>query len=183
MLRRIVLIAGTVLTALIASALIASAANTAAQIVTCSTATACYSPDPIRVTTGTTITWSNGTSLAHTATADSGAWDTGAIATGATSSSIVFNTPGTFAYHCRFHSDMHGSIIVTAAVSPTPAATTAPTMRPNPRRTTRVLAPSGSGPAAVLGALALLLGLLVLSSGRLPRQSSKSQTKPVHQPR
>ena len=167
--RRLLLVTGAALTALLVSAVAAGAANASAQIVNCSTATACYSPDPIRVTTGATITWSNGTSLAHTATADSGAWDTGAIAPGATSSAITFDTPGTFAYHCRFHADMHGSVIVSAAVTATPAPTLAPTARPSGGRTARALAQSGGGPATLLGVLIALAGLLVLSSGRLRR--------------
>jgi plastocyanin len=181
--RRILLITGTALAALVASGVVAPAGNAPAQIVNCSTATACYSPDPIHVTTGATISWSNGTSLAHTAPAESAAGDTGAIATGATSSAITFNTPGTFAYHCRFHSDMHGSIIVTAAVTATPAATAAPTVRPSAGRTVRALAQSGNGPAPALGALTVLLGLLVLSGGWLRRQGSKGHTKAIDEPR
>lgn len=168
--RRLVLIVGMASASILGSAIAASAANAPAQIVNCSTATACYSPNPIRITTGTTITWSNGTTLAHTATADSGAWDTGAIATGATSSAISFNTPGTFAYHCRFHADMHGNIVVTAAATSTPAATAAPTARSSAGRTVRALAPSGGGPTPVLGLLMALGGLLVLSTSWLRRQ-------------
>lgn len=170
MVRRLLLVTATTLAAVLVSAVVASAANAPAQIVNCSTATACYSPNPIRITAGTTITWSNGTTLAHTATADSGAWDTGAIATGATSSAIIFNTPGTFAYHCRFHADMHGNIVVTAAATSTPAATAAPTARSSAGRTVRALAQSGGGAAAVLGLLMALGGLLVLSTGWLRRQ-------------
>lgn len=181
--RRLLLIAGMALAPFLTFAVVASASNAPAQIVNCSTATACYSPNPIRVATGTTITWSNGTSLAHTATSDTGAWDTGAIASGATSSAIVFNTAGTFAYHCRFHADMHGSIIVTAAVTATSAPTAAATAPAIAGRTPRALAQSGGGSTPVLGAFMLFLGLLVLSSGWLLRQRSKGLTKPVDEPR
>jgi len=166
--QRLLLIMAITTAALVGTAMSAAAANSPAQIVNCSTATACYSPDPIRISTGTTITWTNGTSLAHTATADGGAWDTGAIATGAASSPITFNTPGTFAYHCRFHADMHGSVIVTAAVSTTPSATIAATTRATPAPSTRRLAQSGGAPIipAAVGTASLLLGLLLLRRGR-----------------
>lgn len=181
--RRLVLTSGISLAAVFASAVVAIAATAPAQIVNCATATACYSPNPIRITAGTTVTWSNGTSVAHTATADSGAWDTGSIATGATSAAIIFNTPGTFAYHCRFHADMHGSIIVTAAVTATPAPTAAPTASVRAGRATRALAQSGDGPALIVGRFAVLLGLLVLSSGWLRRQRSEGGTQTFDKPR
>lgn len=162
--RRLLLIMAITTAALVGMAISASAANSPAQIVNCSTATACYSPNPIRITTGTTITWTNGTSLAHTATSDSGAWDSGAIASGATSSAITFNTPGTFAYHCSFHADMHGSVIVTAAVTTTPSATAAATAHATPTQATHALAQSGGAPIipAAAGGAVLLLGLLLL---------------------
>src|SRR5438552_8492494 len=119
--RRLLLAIAALLPALLVTGITVSAANSPAQIVNCSTATACYSPNPIRVTVGSTVTWTNGTSIAHTATSDAGVWDTGAIAPGGTSTATRFNTPGTFAYHCTFHSDMHGSVVVSAA-SISPAA-------------------------------------------------------------
>jgi plastocyanin len=155
--RKLVLAVATFVPALLVAGITVSAANSPAQIVNCSTATACYSPNPIRVTVGSTVTWMNSTSLAHTATSDTGAWNSGTLAPGGTSSAITFNTAGTFAYHCNFHSDMHGSVIVSAA-SVTPAATTPPS---------RGLAPSGGGPVLPLGAALLLLGLALLATGRL----------------
>lgn len=140
--RRLLLVTATTLAAVLVSAVVASAANAPAQIVNCSTATACYSPNPIRITAGTTITWSNGTTLAHTATADSGAWDTGAIATGATSSAIIFNTPGTFAYHCRFHA------ACTATSSSPPPQPRHPPRLPPQRRAPARGAPCAHSPRA-----------------------------------
>lgn len=167
--RKLLLILGTVLSALVAGSIAASAANSSAHIVSCSTATACYSPDPIRISVGSTVTWTNDHTLAHTATADSGAWDTGAIAHGATSSAITFNTPGTFAYHCRFHSDMHGSIIVSAAATAT--ATAAPTARPTTTTGVQHLAQSGGGsPMLQLGAGLGIVGLALLGLGALSRR-------------
>jgi plastocyanin len=69
----------------------------------------------LSVPMGTTVTWKNLDSVAHTATADPGSafqFDTGTIDAGATSKGIVFSQMGTFAYHCNFHSSMHGTITV-----------------------------------------------------------------------
>src|ERR1700682_1593255 len=96
--------------------LAASAANTPAQIITCAgTPPWCFSPKPIQVTVGSTVTWINGTAPTHTATSDTGAWDTGNIAAGATSGAIAFATAGTFTYHCAIHPSMTGSVVVAAA--------------------------------------------------------------------
>jgi plastocyanin len=160
-------IAATVL-AILAAAISVSAANSPAQIVNCSTATACYSPNPIRVTVGSSVSWMNGTSIAHTATSDTGAWNTGAIAPAGTSSAVTFNTAGTFAYHCTFHADMHGSVIVSVA-NPTPAATPAPV---------RGLASSGGGPALPIGSALLLVGVALLLAGRLRR----NRLQRLHEP-
>ena len=160
---------GIVLTAMLAAPVAGAAANSPAHIVSCSTATACYSPNPIRITVGSTVTWTNDHSIAHTATADSGAWDTGALATGATSLAITFNTAGTFAYHCRFHSDMHGTVIVSAAATAT--ATAAPTVRSTTTTGVRRLAQSGGGsPVLPLGAGLAVVGLALLTVGAVRRR-------------
>jgi len=70
-----------------------------------------FSPASITVTAGTTITWQNNDSINHTSTSDNGAWDTGMIAPGQ-SGRTVFNTPGTYTYHCTVHAMMTGTVIV-----------------------------------------------------------------------
>ena len=162
--------------------LAASAANTSAQIVNCAgTPSWCFSPKPIQITVGSTVTWTNGTALTHTATSDTAAWGTGNIAPGATSGAISFPTAGTFTYHCAIHPSMTGSVIVSAA-----AATGPPT---------RALAPGGGGAAPVwkgrvsyaapvwkgrvyrptlpLGAGLLLLGLGLLAARRIGRDRTQ----------
>lgn len=70
-----------------------------------------YAPDPVEVTVGGTVTWTNQDSTAHTATV-SGGPDTGAIAAGS-SGSITFTTPGTYDYVCQFHpGSMAGTVVV-----------------------------------------------------------------------
>ena len=71
-----------------------------------------FSPSPGSVKVGQTVAWRNNDSVAHTATADGGAFNTGTIAPGATSSPIMMSTAGSFAYHCSFHPSMVGSLTV-----------------------------------------------------------------------
>jgi plastocyanin len=70
-----------------------------------------FNPDPITITAGTTVTWTNEDSAAHTATQDGGGFQSGTLNQG-DSFSQVFDTPGTYEYHCEFHANMHGTIIV-----------------------------------------------------------------------
>jgi plastocyanin len=71
-----------------------------------------YSPNPATVRVGQTVAWHNGDAVAHTATADSGAFSTGSIAPGATSAPITMATAGTLAYHCQIHPSMTGTVSV-----------------------------------------------------------------------
>src|SRR5262245_62744462 len=69
---------------------------------------AAYAPNPVTVTAGTTVTWTNNDSIAHTATSDTGGvFNSGTIAAGG-KYSFTFNTRGTYPYHCTFHPGMVG---------------------------------------------------------------------------
>ncbi|HEV3059936.1 MAG TPA: plastocyanin/azurin family copper-binding protein [Vicinamibacterales bacterium] len=71
-----------------------------------------YSPNPITVTAGTTVTWTNGDSTPHTATSDTaGIFDSGSIQPGGMFSTML-QTRGTVTYHCTLHAGMVGTIIV-----------------------------------------------------------------------
>jgi plastocyanin len=131
--------------------LAASAANSSAQIVNCG-GTWCFSPNPVRITAGSTVTWTNTTGPTHTSTSDTGAWTTGNIAPGTTSGAVSFPTAGTFTYHCAIHPTMTGSVIVSAAA---PAPTSPPV---------RGLASGGGGPQLPIAAALLLLGFGLLAS-------------------
>jgi len=73
-----------------------------------------YSPNPATVKAGQTVAWRNADSVAHTATADAGAFDTGTIAPGATSRPIAMATAGSYPYHCVIHGfTMTGTLVVT----------------------------------------------------------------------
>ena len=171
--RKLLLAVAALLPALLPALLVAgitvSAANSPAQIVNCPTATACYSPNPIQLAVGSTVTWMNTTSISHTATSDTGAWNTGTLTPGGTSAATTFNTAGTFAYHCNFHPDMHGSVIVSAA-SLSLAPTTSPVRR---------LASGGGGPVLPVATALVLLGLVLLVTGRLSRQRLQRIREPI----
>jgi plastocyanin len=72
-----------------------------------------YSPDPLDVAVGTTVTWTNQDSAAHTATSDDGGatFQSDSMDQGV-SFSFTFDEAGTFAYHCEFHPNMTGTINV-----------------------------------------------------------------------
>lgn len=169
--RRLVLALAIVVSAWLVAPLAASAANTSAQIVNCAgTPSWCFSPKPIQITVGSTVTWNNATALSHTATSDSGAWGTGNIAAGTTSGAVAFPTVGTFTYHCAIHPSMTGSVIVSAVAASGPPV--------------RALAPGGGGTAAIWkgrvyppalpgGALLLLAGFALLGARRGGRDRTK----------
>lgn len=71
-----------------------------------------YNPDPITISTGSSVTWTNMDTTAHTATSDSaGLFDSGNIAPGGTFSH-TFTSAGTVTYHCTLHQGMVGTIFV-----------------------------------------------------------------------
>lgn len=64
---------------------------------------AAFGTNPLRVPVGSTVTWINGDTMAHTATANSGSFDTGVIAPGASATTPPLNVPGNLPYYCRIH--------------------------------------------------------------------------------
>jgi plastocyanin len=70
-----------------------------------------FTPAVLTVTVGTTVTWSNTGQVAHTVTANAGAFDSGTLPPGATFS-FRFTKAGTFAYHCAIHPFMTGTVVV-----------------------------------------------------------------------
>lgn len=69
-----------------------------------------FHPGKLEVAKGTTVVFSNSSNTAHTAT-DKGAFDTGRIKAGS-SVAVRFTQKGTFSYHCKIHTFMHGKIVV-----------------------------------------------------------------------
>jgi plastocyanin len=73
-----------------------------------------YDPDPVTIEEGGKVIWQNEDSVAHTATAEDGSFDTGTIEEGKIASE-TFKQPGTYAYVCSIHPQMHGTIEVVPA--------------------------------------------------------------------
>jgi plastocyanin len=71
-----------------------------------------YSPNPIEIAAGDTVTWTNQDEVPHTATGeDRDVLQSGTIAPGA-SFSQVFPDAGEFGFFCEFHPNMTGTIVV-----------------------------------------------------------------------
>jgi plastocyanin len=67
---------------------------------------------PLTVSPGATVMVMNNDSETHTVTADTGgAFDVTATA-GASTTFTAPTKPGSYPFHCSFHSDMHGSLTV-----------------------------------------------------------------------
>lgn len=74
-----------------------------------------FAPKELTVTVGTTVTWKNEDSVAHTVTAGqrgspSGLFDSGELAPGETFS-FTFSQAGTYPYFCAAHANMDGTVI------------------------------------------------------------------------
>jgi plastocyanin len=77
-----------------------------------------YEPSPLRVKSGTSVTWTNNDSTLHTVTSglpEQGAlgtlFDSNIIAPGKTFT-YAFNKEGTFDYSCTLHPTMRGQVVV-----------------------------------------------------------------------
>ncbi len=77
-----------------------------------------YSPSPLTVSVGTTVTWTNNDNTGHTVTegnpsgnTPANGFDSGIMAPGKTFTH-TFDTPGTVQYSCTLHPTMLGEVIV-----------------------------------------------------------------------
>jgi plastocyanin len=75
-----------------------------------------YVPDPDTVKVGTTVTWQfdDNQGGPHTATADDGSFDSSSKVTGNQGDkfTFTFTKAGTVTYHCNYHGNMKGTIVV-----------------------------------------------------------------------
>jgi plastocyanin len=70
-------------------------------------------PATTTVKVGSTVKWINKDAMAHTVTSDDATtFDSGTLDAGGTFS-YVANTAGSFPYHCNFHANMKGTLVVT----------------------------------------------------------------------
>lgn len=76
-----------------------------------------FAPQTVTISVGTTVVWTNRTSISHTVTSDDGkSFDSGMAnpITAGMTFSFKFTKPGTYKYHCALHPEMMvGTIIVT----------------------------------------------------------------------
>lgn len=70
-----------------------------------------FQPARLTVAPGTRLTITNRDSTAHTLSAKNGAFDTGPLE-GGKSTTITVKRAGTYAYICRIHSTMTGTVVV-----------------------------------------------------------------------
>ncbi len=175
---RVGLALGAIIAGLAFGSPLVAAAATQAQIVNCPGAPGCFSPLTITIPAGTTVTWTNTSSLPHTATSDTGAWTAGTVASPinpGSAASVTFSTPATFTYHCQLHATMaHGTIVVTPV---TATASPSPTRSPSPSASAtavRHLAQGGGGPGTWWpAALAIVVGAMLLGLGLMLRRPNR----------
>lgn len=72
-----------------------------------------FSPDTITIPVGTEVKWTNMDSVGHNIVSDEGSTIQSPMLAQGASFSMVFSTPGTYAYHCGVHPKMKGTIVVT----------------------------------------------------------------------
>ena len=70
-----------------------------------------FSPTPLTVKAGSTVTWTNMDDEPHTVVSDSGMFKSGGMDTN-DSFSFKFDKPGTYHFTCSIHPRMVGTIVV-----------------------------------------------------------------------
>jgi plastocyanin len=70
-----------------------------------------FSPANLQININATVTWINDDNMVHTVTSANGTFNSGDIAPG-TKFTYTFTNTGTYNYHCAYHPDMIGAIIV-----------------------------------------------------------------------
>ena len=70
-----------------------------------------FTSPEVHITSGTIVSWVNGSNDTHTVTADDGSFDSGNLDP-SEGFSWYFDTPGTFTYLCSYHAWMTGQIVV-----------------------------------------------------------------------
>jgi plastocyanin len=72
-----------------------------------------FEPATLTITAGETVRWFNEDALPHTVSATDGSWDSGNLPPGQ-AFERRFDTVGSYAYLCRYHPGMAGTIEVRA---------------------------------------------------------------------
>lgn len=88
-----------------------------------------FSPTPITINVGDTVTWTNTDSVVHTSTSNTGLWDSGILSAGS-SFNHTFTQAGTFDYLCTIHG-FTGRVVVVTASTTTSATSSTTTTAPS----------------------------------------------------
>jgi len=129
-----------------------------------------YDPKQTTIDVGQSITVTNSGRTSHTATAANGAFDTGLLKGGA-STTIRFDTPGTYTFFCQPHPWMKGTIVVRGegGVVPRSAQSKAP--------------PTPSSPSInsfwAAGLVAAIIGIVYLAGFAIRRRSREAMPQPA----
>ena len=130
-----------------------------------------YSPDTVTVVIGknNTVLWTNNDAAPHTVTSDAGdpssldSGTSGPLTKQGGTYQFTFTVPGTYRYHCSFHSWMQGTVIVLASSSTSTSSSSS---------TSSGSASSGGIPEFPFqGALVVLVTLAVLASYFVARRT------------
>ncbi|HJR19646.1 MAG TPA: plastocyanin/azurin family copper-binding protein, partial [Actinomycetota bacterium] len=144
-----------------------------------------FNPTTVRITAGDAVVWKNGGLAPHTVSAKDGSFDSGIIDPG-TTFQRVFAREGSYAYLCKLHPNMAGTVLVGAATrAPTESpATTSTTEQdasssPDARAAAIGRAPSDGttmlGPGAVVGMVVGLPAVLVLGMTWMLRRNGPEE--------
>jgi plastocyanin len=85
---------------------------TSAQTMAATIKNFAYQPNPIQVSVGTKVTWTNNDSTQHTVTGTDQTVIKSPTLNPGDTYSVTFTKPGTYDYHCEFHANMHGTVVV-----------------------------------------------------------------------
>jgi plastocyanin len=70
-----------------------------------------FNPNPLTVSVGATVRWTNDDTITHTSTANNGTWNSSNVLPGG-HFDFTFQAAGTYAYHCAIHPGMVGTVVV-----------------------------------------------------------------------
>jgi len=90
------------------------ATSTDPGTVQASMAASAFTPSTIQAKVGDVIAWTNNDSIGHTATVDDDPACTTETLAGGETGALTFSAAGTYAFHCKIHSFMTGTIEVSS---------------------------------------------------------------------
>jgi plastocyanin len=91
----------------------ACAPSTEAGTVQAAMAGSSFTPSTIQAKVGDVVAWTNNDSIGHTATVDDDPACTTATLGAGETGALTFSAAGTYAFHCKIHPNMTGTIEVT----------------------------------------------------------------------